>query len=459
MYRKIREFAKKNNLFATGHIVMGLSGGADSVCLFMVLKHFMEEFGFSFTAVHVHHGIRGAEADRDMEFCKKLCADNAIPLKIFCFDVLQYAKEHNITSEEAGRILRYQSFEKEAAEHENCTVAVAHHMNDQAETVLFNICRGSGIRGVRGMLPKRDYIIRPLLCCTREEIEHFLRENNQEYCTDSTNLENDYSRNKIRNTVLPFLCENINTRSVENIAMLANRAAETENYIEKIVNQKYELLAGAEAGGILLRGLDGEDEYIAGRLVRLTISKMTNSLKDITQLHIDKVLTLNTLQSGAKADIRQGLWAQKTTEGIMFFYKQEKSLETIEVVLPDENNPQTTAGNCIFILENCKINKKIRNEVYTKYFDYDRIINSLQIRTRRTGDVIAVDDSGHHKRLKQYFIDEKIPQPMRDEIPLLACKDHIVWVIGYRIGAEYKVTDTTERVLKVIYGGKNNGKS
>ena len=464
MYDRIVRYIVINRMLeGRDGVIVGLSGGADSVCLFLVLHRYCSEIGIPVKAVHVHHGIRGEEADRDMEYCRRLCDKYDTPIAVYEYDVPEYAAEHGIGSEEAGRILRYEAFEKERLNlGKNAVVAVAHHMNDLAETVLFNICRGSGIRGVRGILPVRDNIIRPLLCCERSEIEAYLRDNGTEYCTDSTNIQTDYTRNRIRNEIIPYMQKNINPRVTANIASLAENAAMAEGYLEKVAEKKLKDISVRCDDGYLIRNPECEDEYILGRVIRCIIGSLRGSLKDIGEVHVRGVLDLVNGQSGRQFDISADLCAVRNTDGIFIGpaakNMKETSVEPVEVKAPCEG---TAYGGCLFdftITPRDKI-QKISNELYTKCFDYDKIKFGLCLRNRMSGDRLAIDDAGHHKSLKQYFIDTGIPARKRDGVILLADGKDIVWVVGGRISAEYKITEATINVLTVKCGGTEHAEN
>lgn len=462
MYDKVKKYVQQNRMLdGCRNVVIALSGGADSVCLAHIMKRLSDEAGgFEITAVHVHHGIRGAEADRDAEFCKKLCSGLGIGLKEIRRDVPAYAREQKLGSEEAGRRLRYEALRGEALNLSCAKIAVAHHMNDQAETVVFNMCRGSGIRGMRGMLPENDRIIRPLLCCTREEIEEYLRERDWRFCTDSTNGEDSYARNRIRHKVLPFLEENINVRAVRNIAAMADRMARAEAYLEKQTDKGYEKAAAYTGDGILLKNLEAEEPYIAGRIIRRALGELASGLKDIGEIHVDAVATLINAKSGKRADVSRGIEARREPGGI--FLRRNKDGERfapIEISLPCGVIDCGSGGSFEFSVEDWNKEEKISNSIYTKCFDYDKIKFGLWLRTREDGDYLTIDALGHHKKLNQYYIDEKIPGYMRDGTLLLADGHSIMWVVGGRISEEYKISVRTKRVLWVRYGGLTDGES
>ncbi len=459
MYDKVKSYAQRNKMFSDcRHVVIGLSGGADSVCLAHIMKRLSQELGFGVSALHLHHGIRGAEADRDMDYCKRLCRGLGMELAEIYRDVPAYAKEQGITCEEAGRSLRYGAMRGEAAARGGAKIAVAHHMNDQAETVIFNMCRGSGLRGMRGMLPVRDMIVRPLLCCTRAEIEEYLEEQGLDFCDDSTNAADEYSRNRIRHGVLPFLAENVNSAAVRNIAAMAEHMAEAEAYLEAETEAGYGRAAKAVGAGILLSGLENEPPYMAGRIIMRALEELASGLKDIGRVHVEAVAALINADSGKCADVRRGIMGRRVQDGIFLYRDGEMTAPVpVSVRVPSSVTPWDGAGSFEFSLEDWDAGKKISNCLCTKCFDYDKIKSNLRLRTREDGDYLVIDGLGHRKKLNQYFIDEKIPGYMRDRTALLADGSHILWVVGGRISSEYKVTDRTRRVLRVKYGGLNDG--
>lgn len=459
MFDKVRKYAELNNMFCKCRgVVAGLSGGADSVCLLHILKRLQGEYGFELSAVHIHHGIRGAEADKDALYCQRLCEEWEVPFKLYHYDIPTIARQEHLTEEEAGRIVRYRCFEENAGE--GYRIAVAHHMNDQAETVLFNMCRGSGIRGIGGIQPVRERIVRPLLSCTRADIEEYLADLGIVYCEDSTNRNDDYSRNVLRNIIIPSLVDKINSKSVENIALMAERSREVENYLEKLTGQKYRECVCYRNKMILLKRLEKEEHFMAERLLRRAVGEMNCGLKDVGAVHIARLIKLIDSQNGSRCNIIQGLWAEKTREGILFY--REDSLvqrKPVDIKPPCVIKAWENAEKFSFSIIEWTSEKKISNELYTKCFDYDKIKGSLQLRTWQSGDIIAYDDSGHHKTMKQYFVDTGVSRIDKDNTILLADGKNIMWIVGGRIGADYKISNSTRRVLEVSYGGKLNGES
>ena len=202
MYRKVREYIKTWQMLGReDKVIAGISGGADSICLLFMLLELKEEMEFRIAAVHIHHGLRNETADRDEAYVRSVCGKENVELFVYHEDVKQYAKERGLTKEEAGREVRRRCFLEVLREQGGTHIATAHHKNDNAETVLWNLCRGTGLKGMGGISPKNGVWIRPLLCLERKEIESYLEKGGISYCTDETNLEDAYTRNRIRNHV------------------------------------------------------------------------------------------------------------------------------------------------------------------------------------------------------------------------------------------------------------------
>lgn len=305
--QKILETIRKNELIPGGtRVTVGFSGGADSLCLLYVLKSLESLLKCNIDAIHVNHNLRGAEALRDQEFCRDFCTEHGIPFEAVSVDVKGYAGVHGLSTEEAARILRYKALSERAS-----LIAVAHHSEDQAETILLNMLRGTGVKGLSGMAYKRDSIIRPLLNVSKEDILSFLRENSLTFVTDSTNLENDYARNRIRNEVMPVL-KSINSRAAEHICLMGEKSAEADAYLRSQAEEYVRKNAAVSGGELRIpRKKLAEKPLIFRRYVIIAcISFLNIPLKDWGEKHfsdIDKALSApkgfhTDLPSGVKAD-------------------------------------------------------------------------------------------------------------------------------------------------------------
>lgn len=450
--KKVQFSIEKNNLFAYGdHLLIGLSGGADSVCLALVLKALQESYDLTLTAVHVHHGIRGESANRDLDFSKNLCEKLGIEFVSAYRDVPAIAEKKHLTEEEAGRIVRYQIFEEEAKKRGASAIAVAHHMDDQAETVLMNLLRGSGIRGLSGISPKRKlsntsdiFVIRPLLGVRRSEIEEWLTKNKQDWCTDETNLTDDYERCRIRNRLLPLLESEYNAQATEHIASAAGDFSEAEEYL---FSQAAELLRewNENAKGSVclpIEKLSAKKPLLQRYIVKEAIGRLGGS-KDITRAHIESVLGLLNKQTGSQIHLPKNRVA-RLSYGELVIEQIEKGKKKTKKQ-PDQNSKIGRSVYSIFPVSE----KKIPQNCCVNWFDYDTIKEGLLMRRRRPKDRICIDANGNTQKLSDCMINAKIPAAKRDQIPILAANSRVLWIAGVRMAENCKITSKTKLVLSV----------
>lgn len=499
--QKVLGFMRNKHMTDRGDgVLAAVSGGADSVCLLLLLKGMVAELGIRVFAFHMNHGIRGEEADRDEQFVGELCKQLEIPLTVAHEKVETYAEEHGLSGEEAGRILRYRHLEETAERYQCAKIAVAHHEDDDAETVLLNLFRGSGLAGLSGIRPVRGKIIRPLLCVSRKEIEEYLKEQGFSWCEDSTNRENDYTRNKIRNELLPWVKENINSRAAEHILAVSELAAQADVYFEmeaerileesclkrreeakQLTSQNAGEADGKESGTgqdskeaenamkmytkISTNLFDSQPEILKTYIIRRMVLNAAGKAKDITERHIRAVMKLTGPGGGHTVNLPYGLQAVRGYETLKIVqdresrsavessdpgnkWKNEGSFEK-EIRLRTDLDETFRVGPASIRLHAIPRKKEpeIPKNQYTKWFDYDKINVGLSIRYRKNGDYLTLSGGGK-KKLRRFMIDEKIPEDERDRIPVLADGDHVLWVIGYRISDYYKITDETEHILE-----------
>ena len=465
-------------------VLVALSGGADSVCLLLLLNEIKRqcanELDFALEAVHVEHGIRGAESRADAGFASDLCKRLHIPCHVHSVDVPQYAKSHGLGLEEAARILRYEAFEKEIEQNQDnsrqAVVAVAHHMEDNAETVLFQMLRGSGAKGLAGMHPvsvkNGVTYIRPLLSATRAQIEDYLKEKGQAFVTDATNTDTAYSRNKLRHDVFPLLLQ-INDRAIEHINESAGQLAVMNDFYEEQLKEACDSMVSKKEGRVILEISRFERLHPALKsgVARECIHLASGRLKDITSTHIGALVKLAGQQSGRKINLPYGILAEKSFGEVILYagkcddekeeiYVTEKELEALSATGEQKTIRLSADGSYVTLCIqdfNGKMDE-IPKKPYTKWFDYDKMKKGFEIRTRKAGDYIIVDDEGHHKKLKQVFTGDKIPAQQRAGLWLIAHESLVHAIIGYRSGCSALVTPQTGKVLKItFYGGKQNG--
>jgi len=464
MIKKVLRFVEEHHMIEAGdHIIAGVSGGADSVCLLLVLCQLKARLDFELRVVHVEHGIRGEESVRDCRFVEKLCKEKKLMCKSVSVDVPALAKKSRLSVEEAARKLRYDVFEAEAETWENAKIAVAHNQNDDAETILFHLIRGSGLQGLCGILPVRENIIRPLLICNREEIVEFLNQEGQVYCTDSTNQDTTYSRNRIRSEILPQLTQ-INAQTISHIQQASDIIYQTMAYIEKQTEDAKSKCIESKEEGILIKKdfFEPLDGLIKKEILKEAIWRLSESKQDIERLHLEALGELFYKQVGKRNTLPYGIEAKRIYEGVLLC-QQEKELKQKEIRISKKEleaagNATITKGSFVFrILENCDIFEKISLKTYTKWFDYDKIRNDLLARSRQEGDYFVCNEHGNTQKLNRFFINEKVDSAKRDNIWLLAEESHVLWTVGYRISTYYKVQKNTKRILEVRFiGGSEN---
>lgn len=499
MWKKVQNYIRTYGLLKPGdRVVAAVSGGADSVCLLSVLTQIRRnglltaqadgtrsETGIpdmELRAVHVHHGLRGAEADRDAAFVQQLCDRLEVPLVCVHRRVAEYAVEHGLSTEEAGRLLRYEALEQEAKRWKeedpagadgarslgDVWIAVAHHQDDNAETILHHLLRGSGLKGLSGMRPKQGSRIRPLLCVNRKEILEYLRQEGLDWCEDSTNASLDYTRNRIRRELLPLMTQEVNARAVDNILHAGEIFAQADSYLEQQAAAVWasggsvagELAEGSVCAELRLEAFCGQPEIIRSYLIRHMLDLVTPGWKDITSRHFQQIAGLAEKQTGSSCDLPCGMRAVRGYGCLSIVRTSEKHMDRADtgIVLPLPEEPAVTVGNLIFCVFPRKKELEIPKNQYTKWFDYDKIKGTLSLRYRRTGDYLSLP-GGDSKTIARYMIDEKIPREAREQIPVLAEEHHVLWVIGYRISEYYKITNTTKTILQVeCNGGEEYGR-
>lgn len=434
------------------NMIAAVSGGADSVCLLHLLVQLRTAGALRLRAVHVHHGLRGEEADRDAVFTEKLCRKFDVPCRILHADVRGYAKEHSVSEEEAGRILRYQLLEQEAQIWEaetggqNVKIAVAHHGDDSAETILYNLFRGSGLAGISGIQPVRGRIIRPLLCVTRTEILEYLKEYGLEYCEDSTNQTNDYTRNRMRRIILPAITEQINPKASQHILQAGEKIRQAHEFLSDAAGKWLSEHTDGSDGTVVPASLTQEPEILQSYILRRVLEETAGTKKDLSSCHVETLMDLLAGTAGRKADLPEGIHAVREYDGLR-----------IEKVSEKEAERPPSLEMTVFAVES-EENQEFPKNLYTKWFDYDKIKDKLSVRTRKTGDYITLKGGGR-KSIKAYMIDEKIPAAQRDSVYLLADGSHVLWIIGFRISEYYKVGPQTTTILQVkVNGGENHGR-
>ncbi len=400
-------------------VTVALSGGADSVALLHALVSLKEKLGITVNAAHLNHSIRGEEADRDQKFATDFC--KALGVELFCekIDVPKYASENHLSLELAARELRYDFLNRVAT----CKIATAHTASDNLETLIFNLSRGTALKGLCGIPPKRDNIIRPIIFCTRYDVENYCKVNNLSFVTDSTNLSDDYSRNKIRHNITPVLKE-INGGAELSAVRTAQSISEDNDYLENCANDA--LFSLLTDNGILAKGICDLHTAIAKRVIK---SYFAICYPEITleNQHINSIYSICV--DDGKVNLPSCVFAE-VKNGILTFYD---SLDT------------KTPEFSVVIKETKFVNNLFSNDM----LDCDKIIGKLTVRTKLEGDSIRLQNRGCTKTLKKLYCECKIPLNVRNSLPVIADQKGVVWVHNIGVASRCAVSKTTKNIIKI----------
>ncbi len=421
---------KLTNVMPNDNIMVALSGGSDSTCLLHLLYSQKDKLNITLSAVNVDHSIRGEESKQDSLFVKNYCEKLGIPLKSYVVDAVKFSSENGYSLEQGARILRYQIFEKLLQEDNSLKIATAHHKEDSVETTLFNLFRGTGLKGLSG-IQQTSKIIRPLLNADKSEILDYLKENDIPFCTDSTNSDEKYSRNYIRQKVLPLISKKF-PESINNIYNFSQTAKEEDDYLDMLACKIISRVDNKIAISL------NNDKVLLKRAIILAL-KECGVEKDYTKKHIDSAYELINLPSGSSVDLKNGVKVVNEYDKITFYTDMPKK---------DDSEYLFSLGT--FSFENSKVVIERCNSDNLKeqtLFDLDKIPKNAVIRMRKEGDVFT-KCGGTSKKLKDYFIDKKIERYKRDNIPLIALGSKVLVIIGVAVSEMVKVDNSTKNIIK-----------
>ena len=440
---RVLDYIKENKLINSGEIIgVACSGGRDSICLLHYLNSIKSELDCEVVAVNVDHGIRENSA-LDTEFVIKFCKEHGIRAYKFKGEALKVAKEEKLTIEQAARKVRYGVFETVVTKGLVDKIALAHHLNDQAETVLLNIIRGAGLTGAKGMDCKRGEIyIRPMLTTPREEVMSYLDEHSLEYVEDETNKDNTYSRNYIRNVVMPALRKHFGIID-KNIVNFASICKKDDEYINSNIN--FSGIIELDKITKIPLTYFYQHESIVNRILRKVFSRFAS--QDIERKHINMV---------------RDFAIEANNGNVISLPFKVKVLKEYDYIVVGDIKKKEIGGEYSFRSGKLKIDgygiirstiSKVLTEpkLHQHIIDADRLPTTAKWRFRQEGDVFSPLGMGGSKKLKEYFIDKKIPQRMRDSIPVLAVDNKILVIAEVEICDELKVTENTRSFYKINY--------
>ncbi len=425
-------------------IVAAVSGGCDSSVLLHVLWKLSTEMGFKIICAHINHNLRGSESDRDEAFVRSLCEKYGIECRVLSANVAEYAEKHRLSTEEAGRKLRYEFFEHCVAElGENAKIATAHSLSDSAETYIFNSARGASLSGICGIPPVRGKIIRPLIEFSREQIEAYANEHGVDYVTDSTNLTDEYTRNKIRHGVIPVMKE-INPGFEKAFLRLLKNLSESRDFLD-FEAEKLLLKSKTE------KGFDGKVLKEAHPALKNRAAAM---ILEKFGFAFDFERTLRLAERFGAEDFKEELSKNEylvQKNGVVF--KEVKAEKSPEIVKTDfspgkfEISPEKTAEVSLVSYDEFKNSYKVNNFVLKDTFDFDKIQGKAVFRSKKEGD--KADIHGGTKTLKKLFIEEKIPAEERNSVAVVADDEGVLWVEGLGAARRARLSEKTVSVAAI----------
>ncbi|MEN6413365.1 MAG: tRNA lysidine(34) synthetase TilS [Veillonellales bacterium] len=457
MLERVKEWIHCHGLINREEKVLAAcSGGPDSLALVHILRRLRSEYNISLAVAHVNHMLRGTESDEDARFVAEYCQSAGLDCYQTAIPVARLAAASGRSVEDAGRIARYQFLRQVAADLGGAVIATGHHRDDQAETVLIHLLRGAGSAGIRGMLPKNNGIIRPLLPISRAEIAAYCREQGLEPRVDSSNEHTDYLRNRIRIQLLPELAEQYNPAVKESLCRTAAIVGDEHDYIRAQAEKVWPLLASRQDGGWLIDGQQVNELHIAlqREIFRLAIEKKQGCLTGISFYHVERLIEMvRHAFVGSRLELPGGLIARKDYSGLWLGTPLPPGPWAgirppgIPLVIPGYTDiPQI----------GCQVKAKICTEKAEEkgrqvaVFDWQALAPPLYVRTRLPGDRFSPLGLGGSKKVKDFLIDAKVPRKIRDRVPIICDGRGILWLGGYRQDERGKISDQTTDYLQLM---------
>ena len=441
-------------------ILIGISGGPDSVCLTNVLHLLKERYKTELHALYVDHSLRPQETPEEILLCKSICEQYGIPLRVKVVDVQNCVNEEKLNKQEAARKLRYAAYEETAFDLKADRIALGHTADDQAETFLMRLLRGAGTTGLAGIPPTRNMIIRPLIECEKQEVESYLKSLKVDFAVDSSNLSADYTRNSIRMKLIPLL-HSFNPDIIQTLCTTAEILRDEERYFEILVTKTLMKMISRKTDQrieLFATPFDAMDNVLIRRVLRRAIDE-TKGLKGIGFAHIEDIIRL--IKNGNPGDriyLPKGIRVIKEYSTLVLTSDPPVKMKTYNLSVPGKTILKE-AGLVITASEIMK--RKPEHDIQTdtarssKTFaliDAEKVQFPLTARRREDGDFFFPAGFGKRKKLQDFFVDEKVPRDERDRIPLITSGNDIIWVVGYRGDDRFMVTDSTKTVLRLEIG-------
>lgn len=454
--QQVQETIEKYHMLSgIDKVIVGLSGGADSVVLLDVLTKLSVSMGFQVEAIHINHQLR-AKANEETDFCRSLCSAYGVACHVHFVDVAAYARMNKCSLEEAGRQVRYGLFEEVVDGHTR--VALGHHMNDRVETVVFNLMRGTGLSGLTGISPVRDAYIRPLIHIGKAEIYDYAMQNELKFYEDESNLETDFTRNHIRHQLLPYMATHYNPKVATAIHQTALSLEEDNDCLCALAADIYQEIRSDN--GLVIDALQKQPVAIRKRLYRLALMEVMTGFKDIGYVHYEAIEQLLTNQSGKHLELPHQVRVARVFDQLVFYKPTVEMDQSLERTLADDISQITNETTVVETLEGvyrlsiCHWSEVVESDSVI-YVDAGAIKQPIIQRFRRDGDRIYLKQLQGHKKLKKYLIEQKIPATIRNRVPIISCGNDILWVVGYLKSNLYEVNKDTEAILKIQWSSRS----
>lgn len=447
--QKSLKFIRENELLKNGDsVLVGFSGGPDSTFLLVLLQTIQKIFNLKIYAAHLNHQLRGEESDADEEFVRNFCKENKIEFVVEKKDIQKIVSETKRSIEEVARSERYKFFSEAAQKFKATKIATGHTLNDSVETMIFNFIRGSGVSGLRGIPIKRDNIIRPLLGVTKEEILDFLKSENIPYRIDRTNESNDFTRNFIRNKIIPLLQE-INPNLYDTLSTTSQLLYLLEKYIQ-VEETKFErLFVSKKTERVLRIKLEENIDYNNYLMMDLIRKKIENQFG--LQISFQKTKELSNLikqEKGTTIQVNEKIFATRESNSILIL--PEPQFEEVNISVNYDTKLQKYYGSYFeFKISIAPVKEaKISDNPMVEFFDADKIKHKLILRNWKPGDKFIPLGMKYSKKVSDVLTDAKIPSIFKNQILVLCDGQEVIWVVGVRLSEKYKVTSETKKVIK-----------
>jgi len=453
LLEKVQRTVEEHRMFASAkRVVVGVSGGPDSTALLNLLFKLKDDYGLQLWAAHLNHKIRGEEAEKEEKWVRQFARQLGIPAIVDSFDVPLLAQREKLSLEEAARQVRYEFFERVANRLGADRIALGHTASDQVETLLMRLIRGSGLDGLSGIPPVRGKIVRPLIRAFREEIEEYCSKNDLHPCVDSSNKDLSLLRNRIRLELIPYLCEHYNPQIRKALFQTGEIIREENNLFQSKLDRIFKSLWRAKQDDRIileLQHLNSLHLSLRRRIVREAIRRIKGNTRGIEFEHINSILKLGEEKNG-RLILPGGVLAEIHSENL--WIEKEKRRE-VSAFTYSFNIPGRTHLPEIGLVFDAKITSErpafFSEDGYEAYLDLDKLRRPLFLRNRRGGDKFQPFGMKGKKKVKDFFIDLKIPRQERELIPLLISKHRIAWIVGYRIDERFKISKNTRKILRI----------